>query len=568
LCVVAVLLNLLLLVSGKDSGYCGHHATYVFDDLGVLTISGNGSMFPFSDGLAPPWYSYRDYVKDVVVEGFINNIGEYSFSQCKSLASVTIGKYVEWIQEGAFKGCSNLKSVVIPAYVDSIGGSCFEDCTSLESVTMSSTLNSIGSDAFKGCTSLKSITIPRDCHVFSNNPFGNCPKLVVSVEKGNNYVTVENNTLLAVGNYWFLSYPATREDQSFTIPDSVGSIAENAFCGSKLVSLTINSKIITLLAGCFEGMDHLEKFSVADGNPTYQEIEGVLFENEAKLYKYPQNKNGTTYMVPEGVNTLDDYAFSGSINLESIDFSNSSVQVIGKYAFAGCANLKTLTIPKGVTDLREYTFKDSGITSLHLPAELSTIDEKALCGLSNLNEITLDEGNSVFKIEDGVLLSKDNEYVIKYPAGKNGSSYEIPDGGYKIYPCAFEGAKLEKVVIPKSMYYIGSEAFKGCTELKSMTIPANVYIQRSIGGDAFNGCSNLSHVEYLGAFDPDPYDSPFTDCPMLTHAWVGKHYKCDNNIFKRKHVFCQIPVKYRSGSSTVVPSVLLAITLVALFSFF
>ena len=53
------------------------------------------------------------------------NIGDYAFSQCSSLASVTIGDSVTSIGDSAFYQCSSLASVTIGDSVTSIGGGAF-----------------------------------------------------------------------------------------------------------------------------------------------------------------------------------------------------------------------------------------------------------------------------------------------------------------------------------------------------------------------------------------------------------------------------------------------------------
>lgn len=56
---------------------------------GVLTISGNGDM-PNYDWNSAPWYSLRSEIKEVVIFQGVTSIGNYAFSGCRSLTSISI----------------------------------------------------------------------------------------------------------------------------------------------------------------------------------------------------------------------------------------------------------------------------------------------------------------------------------------------------------------------------------------------------------------------------------------------------------------------------------------------
>ena len=63
--------------------------------------------------------------REVEIGSAVTSIGEYAFSGCSGLTSVTIPSSVTSIGEWAFSRCSGLTSVTIPSSVTSIGGGAF-----------------------------------------------------------------------------------------------------------------------------------------------------------------------------------------------------------------------------------------------------------------------------------------------------------------------------------------------------------------------------------------------------------------------------------------------------------
>lgn len=149
-----------------QSGNCGtggsDNVTYVLtqnndDDTNktyTLTIRGNGKMNDYSDYSYnyAPWNSVNYAITQVVFEGDITTIGNYSFYRCTRLTSITIPNSVISIGTGAFLDCTGLKEITMPDdsnfKLHSIGAYAFEDCRSLKSITIPSSVQSIGEHAF------------------------------------------------------------------------------------------------------------------------------------------------------------------------------------------------------------------------------------------------------------------------------------------------------------------------------------------------------------------------------------------------------------------------------------
>ena len=85
------------------------------------------------------------------VDYSVTSIGEYAFSFCYGLTSITIPNSVTSIKSYTFEGCSGLISITIPNSVTSIGHSAFSNCSGLTSITIPNSVKSIGIRAFSGC---------------------------------------------------------------------------------------------------------------------------------------------------------------------------------------------------------------------------------------------------------------------------------------------------------------------------------------------------------------------------------------------------------------------------------
>ena len=127
-------------------------------------------------------------------------------------------------------------------------------------------------------------------------------------------------------------------------------------------------------------------------NSSLETIDGVLFirinisssNNYPKtLVKFPQNKNLTTYTVPDKVQIIARGAFQGNKYIQTIRIP-SSVIYIGDNAFDGCENLKTI----------EVYSSDSAIQAV----EMDDNTEKKEIGRYNINGVKVEEKDGGIQI--------------------------------------------------------------------------------------------------------------------------------------------------------------------------
>ena len=126
---------------------------------------------------------------------------------------------------------------------------------------------------------------------------------------------------------------------------------------------------------------------------------------------------------------------------------------IADEAFRGCSALTSVTIPNSVTSIGSNAFLVChGLTSITIPESVTTIGNAAFSTCFSLTSIIVENGNSSFISEDGVLFNKEKTSLLCYPAGKTQSEYTIPESVTRICSYAFDGCSaLTSVTIPNSV---------------------------------------------------------------------------------------------------------------------
>ena len=77
----------------------------------TLTISGSGAMADYADASSVPWNNSITAIKTVGIENGVTNVGDYAFSGCENLTSVTIARSVKNIGDNVFNNCEKLVNV-------------------------------------------------------------------------------------------------------------------------------------------------------------------------------------------------------------------------------------------------------------------------------------------------------------------------------------------------------------------------------------------------------------------------------------------------------------------------
>ena len=438
------------------------------------------------------------------------------------------------IGDSAFEKCINLTNITIPDGVMSIDIRAFENCTSLTSITIPNGVTSIGYEVFSGCTNLTSITIPDSVTSIGTSAFYRCINLTsIKIPFG----------VTCIGDQAFFGCTSLAD---ITIPDSVISIGEWAFhsCTS-FRSITIPDSVMSISKGAFIYCTSLTSITIPDsvmsiGDSAFYgctSLKSITIPDSVTSIGHDAFSGCTSLTsitIPDSVTSINNSAFNGCTSLTSVMIPDS-VTSIGDSAFSGCTSLTSITIPNSVTSIGYRAFRGcTSLTSVTIPASVTSIGEYAFSGCMKLLAIYVSEENEKYSSVNGILFDKHQKVLLCYPGGKTDSSYAIPDSVTTVSHGAFEGCtSLNSVTIPDSVTSIEGDTFNSCTSLTSITIPNSV---TSIERNAFEGCTSLTSITI-----PDSVTSieknAFEGCTSLTTlnvATANKNYVSVNGVLFNK----------------------------------
>lgn len=333
----------------------------------------------------------------LIISKGITEIGRASFNGASKITGVEIPNSAILISDYAFQNCEGLTTITIPGSVKKIGdwwgnanGQIFNGCSNLKEVILEEGIEEISGRAFDSCSKVKEWKLPK--------------------------------SLKRIGPRAFQSTGV----EEFNIPENVESIATTFISSSNLSRINVDSN-----------------------NKYFTSVDGILFDKDStRLIKYPENRDGSSYEVPNTVNTIDANAFGSCKNLQAIVIADS-VEEIGDSAFYG-SKLKTINLGGGITN----------------------ISNKPFYGALNLTNINVITENDKYESENGILFNKGKTILIKYPpAIINGEVYEIPNTVVEIGPQSFYRSQIKNVIIPSSVKKIGSESFFQCYNLEELNLP-------------------------------------------------------------------------------------------------
>lgn len=362
------------------------------------------------------------------------------------------------------------------------------------------------------------IMIPASVEKIHSYAFSGCARIPSVSFAGKSELSV-------IGDYAFYGCHSINQ---MILPSGVVSLGEGAFQNAKgLESLTLSKHLSSFDIAVLDGCTALKKVFVEQGNANFASEDGVLYDiNKTVLILYPNGRIDKEYIVHDGVLSIGQGAFAGSV-LESVILP-AGLREINEAAFENCVSLKTVVIPMTVEIIGDKAFantfelssvsfaksgvdmlvigdgafQNSGICSLELPARLAIIGTDAFRD-AKLSILSFEKANTY-------LLTEISDHAF---AGTLLVSVRFPKGIVSIGSGVFmDTQSLETVTFGEGLETVGAEAFRDSSVVQ-VEFPATL---KNLGASAFHNCASLEYVAFdNGSQLQEIADGTFWGCVAL-----------------------------------------------------
>ena len=518
---------------------------------GLKKISIPNSVVDIGDGA----FTACESLTNITIPNSVTRIGYSAFSCCENLTNITISESVTSIEEYAFIDCSSITSVVIPSSVTNIGeyalGYYFNNFNN--DICIVGNFEIIGNEGTEA-----------QFYANSNNiPFVALKKIIDSGTTGDCTWTLDEEGVLtisgngAMSDYGFDNYAPWKSDKiksviiengvtnignvafaychnlsSVTIPDSVTSIGSYSFCGGNtkltditipdsvtsigsfafshcrgLTSVKIPSSVTNIGTGIFSTCSSLTNITVDSDNPTFVSIDGTLYNKNGTMMQYAIGKTDSSFVVPDSVNCIYNYALNDCDNLTSVTIPDS-VTTIGYDAFSGCNGLTSVTIPESVTNISYSTFINCpNLTSVFIPNSVTNIGTKAfgyinddlidgftISGYKGSAAETYAKNNGINFIEAKNIIASGTTGDCTWELDDEGTLTISGNGAMADYDThsdvPWKSYEFTNLVIGNGVTYVDEIAFMDSDELTCITVS-----EGNTNYDSRNNCNAIIETE-------------------------------------------------------------------------
>lgn len=452
----------------------------------------------------------------------VTSIGYATFQFCESLSGTLDLSACGSIDGFAFNGCRKLEGVKLSPQITTIGKAMFQHCVSLSDIDFTN-IKTLGGWAFYDCPSLKGTIDLSQVTTFEERLTFYACKGITEVILSNNLKTINTSAFSNCSNLVSCGIPGsvtTIESSAFYATGLSGElyltgvsyVGSDAFAATDIEKVIISDYVSSIGIDAFGQCKNLTAFEVSEDNAWYRvDDEGILYakadteDGKQTLICYPAGKSGDV-IIDENTN-IAPYAFAGCYNVTSITLP-ANITEIGEYAFWQFQGQIEFSIPDTVTEIQNGAFQGTLLEEVTIPNGVTTISNNTFRNCSNLKKIVIPE--SVTSIGDYAFASCTAL-----------ESIEIPASVKTIGAHAFDGcSNLSSITLNEGLQTIGEDAFLGCKKLTSVEIPDHV---ETIGNYAFENCSGLVTVIFgknIGTLGT----SAFYGCTELTSVTFGDNF--------------------------------------------
>ena len=416
---------------GSQLTIVGKRAFYL--QLGVTKVHFPASVTVFSQeslySLSPSG--------DVVIEGRVEEVGGNAFDSC-NIKSIKYGKL------------THLDQSMIPS--------------SAIEIELPSTLKVIEERTFFS-VNIKRIFIPKSVMVIEDEAF-HCSDGLEEV------VIEEGSQLTTIGSYAF-SKMGPGKSLKINLPDTVTSIADNAFHNAGLKDLYIGAKMQSI--NWIKELEYIQSITVSEENTKYRSVGNCLIDKKTKALI----KGCTSSVIPDdgSVVSISKSAFVDKSVPAKLNIPKSILII--EYGAFGTENLYSITLNK-VPYMDEMAsgflfgscpnlYEVYNLTGTEIEAGSTTCGKIAL--YAKVVHTSLDEPSIIEIDEDSGVI------ILDYDGKKTAIGVISPN---------------PNLVIPEGVEEIAENAFYYCSEIVSITFPSTL---KKMSYSSFMYCTNVERIE-------------------------------------------------------------------------
>ena len=500
--------EVLRVLTAKGILYEGEGLTTVQADELPTGSGGVNSNF-FKDNLTIRTFDEIKYFGRIMRGNF--QIGGW-FNGATNLESVDLTGITGLSGYNVFRNCTNLEwfhgkgklpknTLNLEDLISTYGGSLFAGCEKLYYIESLGNLTKIGNGMFASCVNLETVNLPFGLTTIDSYSFDGC----------SNLTTINLSNMTSVKSHAFrdckkLEYYEGEGSTSgvLNLPMLAGELGEYAFKGNEKLTTVQNLGGITRIKyRAFQDCTSLTDITFPS---TLKYVEDKVFLNTPWYANQPQGPiiigkslykikitAGTSYTIPNTVEYITKDALGNVTDLEELTIPNSvtelnrlvatvdggvipsslttihlnaNVTTIPDSFVDGFSSLQICDIPSYITKISNRAFSYCNLSSISIPASVTSIADNSFQANSNCTSITVDANNTVYDSRDNcnaIIISNSNKLLT--------------------------GCK--NTVIPNTVTEIGNNAFYECNGLSSINIPNGVI---KIGANAFQRCSGLTTI--------------------------------------------------------------------------